>query len=122
MATVIRFARHGTKKRPFFRIVVQDKTSPRDGRFIENIGNFNPIKGPSSLSVSRERLEYWLGTGAQLSESVKNRLSVLRRQWATGVATQGQAATPTPSVPKKEMADKPAKAKSAKKASSEKSA
>jgi small subunit ribosomal protein S16 len=72
MATVIRFSRHGSKKRPYFRIVVQDSRSPRDGRFIEHIGAYNPVVGASSLSVKRERLEYWLSTGAQLSTSVKN--------------------------------------------------
>ncbi len=74
MATVIRFARHGSKKRPYFRIVVQDKRSPRDGRFIDHIGAFDPIKGDSSVTVARDRLQYWLGTGAEMSVSVKNRL------------------------------------------------
>jgi small subunit ribosomal protein S16 len=81
MATVIRFARHGTKKKPYFRIVVQDQRSPRDGRFIDHIGAFDPIKGTNSLTVQRDRLEYWLSTGAQISDSVRNRLRPLRRQW-----------------------------------------
>lgn len=89
MATVIRFARHGTKKRPYFRIVVQDHRSPRDGRFIEHIGAFDPIKGDQSLTVERERLQYWLGTGAQLSLSVKNRLKSKMKEWAS---------TPKPAV------------------------
>ena len=74
MATVIRFARHGCKKRPYFRIVVQDKRSPRDGRFIDHIGAYDPIKGESSVTIERARLEYWLSCGAQMSDSVKNRL------------------------------------------------
>ncbi|MEZ4751379.1 MAG: 30S ribosomal protein S16 [Bdellovibrionota bacterium] len=74
MATVIRFARHGSKKKPYFRIVVQDSRQKRDGRFIEHIGAFDPIKGSNSLVISKPRLEYWLSTGAQLSNSVKNRL------------------------------------------------
>ena len=76
MATVIRFARHGTKKKPYFRMVVQDHHSPRDGKFIEHIGAFDPIKGDASLVVKRDRLEYWLSTGAQLSDSVRNRLRI----------------------------------------------
>lgn len=74
MATVIRFARYGTKKKPFFRIVVQDKRFPRDGRFIENIGTYDPRKGGQSLRIERDRLEYWTGVGAQVSLSLGNRL------------------------------------------------
>jgi small subunit ribosomal protein S16 len=74
MATVIRFARHGTKKKPYFRIVVQDQRSPRDGRFVEHIGAYDPVKGDTSLSVKRDRLLYWLGSGAQMSDSVRTRL------------------------------------------------
>jgi len=83
MATVIRFARHGTKKKPYFRIVVQDQRSPRDGKFIEHIGAFDPVKGPGSLTVSRPRLEYWLGSGAQMSLSLKNRLKKTLKEWAS---------------------------------------
>lgn len=74
MATVIRFARHGCKKRPYFRIVVQDKRAPRDGKFIEHIGAFNPVKGESTVTVERDRLQYWLSVGAQMSDSVRNTL------------------------------------------------
>lgn len=88
MATVIRFARHGSKKRPYFRIVVQDQSAPRDGRFIEHIGAFDPIKGESSLSVERDRLDYWLSTGAQMSESVTNRL---RKTMKTAAAAAPEA-------------------------------
>jgi len=91
MATVIRFARHGTKKRPFFRIVVQDKQSPRDGRFIDHIGSFDPLKGEKSVVIERDRLEYWLSCGAQLSDSVKNRLKTVRRTWATQPAGEVKA-------------------------------
>ena len=76
MATVIRFSRHGTKKKPFFRIVVQDHRAPRDGRFIENIGFFSPTKGLPSLNVERERLDYWTSVGARMSNSVRNRLKL----------------------------------------------
>ena len=108
MATVIRFSRHGTKKRPYFRIVVQDKQSPRDGKFLEHIGSYDPVKGATSIAVERDRLEYWLSVGAQLSESVKNRLKVVRKQWAAGT-TEAAPEAKAPVAPK----DKPAKAKSA---------
>lgn len=81
MATVIRFARHGTKKKPFFRIVVQDERFARNGRFIEHIGSFDPVKGLQSVVISRPRLEYWLGVGAQMSTSVRNRLKALAKGW-----------------------------------------
>ncbi|MFM8313742.1 MAG: 30S ribosomal protein S16 [Deltaproteobacteria bacterium] len=102
MATVIRFARHGTKKKPYFRMVVQDQRSPRDGRFVEHIGAYDPIKGDASLTVKRDRLEYWLSIGAQLSDSVRTRLKPVMKQL--------QAAAPQPVVK-----DKPAKEPKAKK-------
>lgn len=84
MATVIRFARHGTKKKPYFRIVVQDQRSPRDGRFVEHIGAYDPVKGDTSLAVKRDRLMYWLGTGAQMSDSVRTRLKTVIKEVEKG--------------------------------------
>jgi small subunit ribosomal protein S16 len=111
MATVIRFARHGTKKKPFYKIVVQDQRSPRDGRFIEKIGSFDPgAKG--TLNLSRERMEYWISTGAQMSDSVKKRVRVQLREWA-GVATTGAAATTTAAAPKAPAGKKSAAPKEA---------
>lgn len=80
MATVIRLSRHGKKKMPFYRIVVQDSRAPRDGRFVEHIGSFDPTKGRDTLVVEKARLEYWLGTGAQLSDTLKSRLKVWNKQ------------------------------------------
>jgi small subunit ribosomal protein S16 len=80
MATVIRFARHGTKKKPYYRIVVQDSRSPRDGKFVEHIGAYDPVKGDTTFTVQRDRLEYWLSTGAQLSHAVKSRLKATKNQ------------------------------------------
>lgn len=65
---------------PFYRIVVQDSRSPRDGRFIEHIGSFDPTKGRDVLVVEQDRLDYWVATGAQPSESLKNRLKAWRKQ------------------------------------------
>jgi small subunit ribosomal protein S16 len=72
MAVHIRLARHGTKKSPFYRIVVADQRHPRDGRFIENIGTFDPSS--VALTVDRERLEYWRSRGARASHTVERLL------------------------------------------------
>jgi small subunit ribosomal protein S16 len=85
MATVIRYSRHGSKKRPFYRIVVQDRSAPRDGRFIDRIGTFDPIKGDASLILSSTKLEYWVNQGAQMSDAVKNQVRTSRK---LGVVTE----------------------------------
>ncbi len=71
MATRIRLKRMGAKKAPFYRLVVADSRSPRDGRFIEEIGFYDPTKDPAVINVKEERALYWLNTGAQPSETVK---------------------------------------------------
>lgn len=67
----IRLRRMGTKKRPFFRVVVADSRSPRDGRFIENIGKYQPMSDPSVIEIDGERALHWLGRGAQPSDPVR---------------------------------------------------
>jgi small subunit ribosomal protein S16 len=83
---VIRLARGGAKKRPFYHIVAANKRSPRDGKFIERIGYFNPIASgqESALDLDMEKLNAWVSNGAQLSE----RVSTLVKQW-----NKAQAAT-----------------------------
>lgn len=71
MAVRIRLKRMGAKKRPFYRIVVADSRSPRDGRFIEEIGIYNPTTEPSTFEVNEEKVLDWLKKGAQPSETVK---------------------------------------------------
>ena len=66
----IRLARHGAKKRPYYRIVVADSRARRDGRFIEEVGRYNPCVTPSFVSFKQDRLEYWLGVGAQPTDTV----------------------------------------------------
>jgi len=61
----------GAKKRPFYRVVVADQRSPRDGRFIENIGKYHPLEEPSVIDIDEERALHWLRTGAQPSEAVQ---------------------------------------------------
>lgn len=71
MAVVIRLRRMGTNKKPFNRIIVCDKHSPRDGRFIEEIGYYDPAKNPQVIKVDTERALYWIGKGAKPSDTVK---------------------------------------------------
>ena len=80
MATKIRLARGGSKKRPFYRIVVADERAPRDGNFIEKIGNFNPMvpkDHKERVVISKERAEHWLKVGAQPTERMQRILSEL---------------------------------------------
>ena len=70
----IRLRRMGAKKAPFYRIVVADSRYPRDGRFIEEIGTYNPTVNPSALNVDVERAQAWIKTGAQPTETVRDLL------------------------------------------------
>ncbi len=75
MAVKIRLKRTGAKKRPFYRIVVADARSPRDGRIIEKIGTYNPVAEPIQLEIEEEKALQWLQNGAQPSDTVKNLFS-----------------------------------------------
>lgn len=72
MAVKIRLARHGAKKRPFYRIVVADSESPRDGRFLEIVGTYNPLPDPAEITLKNERIDYWLKQGATPTDTVKS--------------------------------------------------
>ena len=74
MSVKIRLARHGAKKRPFYRIVVADNDSPRDGRFLENVGTYNPLMDPAEVTLKTDRIQYWLDQGAIPSDTVKSLL------------------------------------------------
>lgn len=65
----------GSKKRPFYRVVVADSRSPRDGRFIENVGTYNPLTEPQTVTLEEESIINWLNNGAQPSDTVRNILS-----------------------------------------------
>ncbi|MDP2340788.1 MAG: 30S ribosomal protein S16 [Deltaproteobacteria bacterium] len=67
---VIRLARAGTKKKPFYRVVVADRRDPRDGRFIEQVGTYDPRKQAHGLALVVARIDHWIGHGAQASETV----------------------------------------------------
>lgn len=89
MAVHIRLARAGTKKKPFYRVVVTDQRSPRGGRFLENIGTFDPSKemkvvdGKIPLQIDRERLSHWTGRGALPSETLGRLLKAAAKAEAT---------------------------------------
>ena len=74
MATRIRLARVGSKKNPIYRVVVADGRSPRDGRFIEIVGRYNPQTDPSTIELDTDKIQAWIEKGAQPSESVRRLL------------------------------------------------
>jgi len=80
MAVKIRLARHGAKKKPFYRIVVADSESPRDGKYLEAVGTYNPLRDPAEISVKQERVQYWLEQGAIPTDTVK---SLLKKEVAS---------------------------------------
>ena len=71
MATKIRLARAGAKKRPFYQVVVADERSRRDGRFIENMGTYDPTKNPAAVKLNEEKILAWLSKGAQPTDTVR---------------------------------------------------
>ena len=72
MATKIRLKRMGAKKKPFYRVVVADSRAPRDGRFIEEIGYYDPCKDPEVIKINEEKVKAWVATGASVSDTVKS--------------------------------------------------
>jgi small subunit ribosomal protein S16 len=113
MSLVIRMARAGTKKRPFYHIVIADSRSPRDGRFIERIGYFNPLlpkEKTERLKLDLDKAKEWMKKGAQPSDRVMRFLD------AAGVAKREKRNNPQKAVPRKErkaQAEEAAKAASA---------
>jgi small subunit ribosomal protein S16 len=85
MAVKMRLARHGAKKRPFYRIVVADSESPRDGRYLENVGTYNPLREPAEVTLKTDRVQYWLQQGAIPTDTVKN---LLKREGVTAQPAQ----------------------------------
>ena len=81
MAVKLRLRRMGKKKQPIYKVVAADERSPRDGRFIEAIGLYNPITDPATIDIQEDRALYWLGVGAQPTDTVKNLLSKKAKSW-----------------------------------------
>ena len=85
MSVKIRLTRKGAKKRPFYRIVAADSEAPRDGRFLEVVGHYNPLTDPAQITVDEEKLNKWVERGAKISETVR---SLLRRKEVSEVNSQ----------------------------------
>ena len=103
MATTIRLSRGGSKKRPYYKIVVADSRSPRDGRFIERIGSYNPLlakDNPERVKLDVERAKHWVSVGAQASDRVARFLD------AAGVKERTPSNNPNKGVPGKKAADR----------------
>jgi len=109
MTTRIRLRRMGSNKRPFFRVVVADQRSPRDGRFIENIGKYHPLDDPSVIEIDQDRALHWLRVGAQPSNQVRNLMNKIGI-WDEFVKERPSAAL----EPGKERPEKPKVSKKAK--------
>jgi small subunit ribosomal protein S16 len=111
MSLVIRLARAGTKKRPFYHVVAADSRAPRDGRFIERLGYFNPLlpkEKTERLKLDLEKIQDWIKKGAQPSDRVSRFLD------AAGIMTRKKRNNPTKAVPRKErkvLAEEALKAK-----------
>ena len=80
MSTKIRLKRMGAKKRPFYRVVVADSRYPRDGRFIEEIGYYDPCHDPAIINIDAEKVKSWVDSGATLSDTVKSLLKKANAQ------------------------------------------
>ena len=96
MAVRLRLKRMGAKGRPFYRIIVADQRSPRDGRFIETIGTYDPLPNPPAIKVKEDRLAYWMGVGIQPSDSVKRVLKTAGLVDDKGKAAPKPAEAPEP--------------------------
>jgi len=103
MAMKIRLARGGSKKRPFYRIVASDSRMPRDGRYIEKLGTYNPLLPKDSedrVQMNMERVQYWLGEGAQPTDRVSRFLE------AAGVVEKKTRSNPQKAVPGKKATER----------------
>lgn len=86
MAVSIRLRREGSLNNPYYKVVVTDKRSPRDGKFIEIIGNYNPKKTGVNFQVDLSRVDYWIGNGAQPSDTVRSIIKKARKVAAPAAA------------------------------------
>jgi len=88
LAVKIRLARAGAKKAPFYRVVAADSRAPRDGRFIEILGRYNPRTDPSTIELNVEKIDAWIAKGAQLSETVEKLLAIAKNPEAAAPAKE----------------------------------
>ena len=78
MAVKIRLARHGAKKRPYYRVVVADGRMPRDGRYLEVVGRYNPVSDPKVIDINLEKVDEWISKGAQPTNAVSHLIDIAR--------------------------------------------
>jgi small subunit ribosomal protein S16 len=112
MSVRVRLTRVGSKKNPIWRVVVADQRSPRDGRFIETIGQYNPQTEPSTILIDEQRLEHWLARGAQPTGTVKQLMKAQAKGGGAAPASTtaaSAAAQPAPAEPEP-AADEPVSA------------
>ncbi len=91
MSATIRLARHGTKKRPFYRIVAASKEAPRDGRFLEQLGHYDPTRDPADIEIQLEKVAGWIEKGATPSPTV---LRLMKKAGWKGLPSAAEAAAP----------------------------
>ena len=103
MAVSIRLRREGAKNRPYYKVVVTDSRSPRDGKFIEMIGTYDPKKPDHNSTLKLDRAEYWIARGAQPSDTVRSLIKKNKKSAATATAgpapTTTEAPAPAPELP-----------------------
>lgn len=104
MSVRLRLTRVGSKKNPIWRVVVADQRSPRDGRFIETIGHYNPQTEPSTIVIDDSRLEHWLARGAQPTNTVKHLMKARSKEAAAARTAAEPAAAPAAEEPAAEAA------------------
>ena len=102
MSVSIRLRREGAKNRPYYKVVVADSRSPRDGKFIEIIGTYDPKKSGHNSSLNVERAEYWISKGAQPSDTVRSLIKKNKKQ------TAAAPAVPEPAAPESAATEAPA--------------
>jgi small subunit ribosomal protein S16 len=96
MSVRVRLTRVGSKKNPIWRVVVSDQRSPRDGRFIETIGHYNPQTEPSTINIDEERLQHWIARGAQPTNTVKQLVKAHHKGASAPDAAPAEPAEPAP--------------------------
>ena len=124
MAVKLRLKRMGAKKRPYYRIVAADSRSPRDGRFIEAVGTYDPIKKDNNITLEEDKIMKWLGNGAEPTDTVRSILSASgvwkKFKEASNKPKAKKEEAKEPAVKKEEAAPKPAPKKAAAKPAAKK--
>jgi small subunit ribosomal protein S16 len=98
MSVRVRLTRVGSNKNPIWRVVVADQRSPRDGRFIETIGHYNPQTNPSTITLDEERLQHWVARGAQPTNTVKQLVKAHAKGMAGGTSTGSAGVSQAPAA------------------------